>query len=59
MKTLLIKYFRNIHFENGGWTGTEHYTCMIHDRLSMYSTLHNYNVKVDNQNNKTKFDSKN
>ena len=36
-----------------------HYTCIIHDRLSMYSTLHNYNVKVDNQNNKTKFDSKN
>ena len=41
MKTLFIQYFRYIHFENGGWTGTEHYTCMIHD----------------NQNNKTKFDS--
>ena len=32
-----MQYFRYMHFENGG-TGTEYYTCMIHDRLSMYST---------------------
>ena len=58
MKTLFIQYFRYIHFENGGWTGTEHYTCIIHDRLSMYSTqVKKYNEKVDNQKNKTKFDS--
>ena len=28
MKTLLIKYFRYT-FWKWGWTGTEHYTCMI------------------------------
>ena len=29
--------------ENRGQTGTEHYTCMIDDRLSMYTTtLHKY-----------------
>ena len=32
-------YFRyHKYFENGGWTGTAHYTSIMHDRLSMYST---------------------
>ena len=58
-----------VHFENGGWTGTEHYTCIIHDRQTQYvqytSSQHNtivskYNAKVDHQNHfKTKVDSKN
>ena len=32
----------------------------MYDRLSMYTStqVNKYNVKVDNQNNKTKFDSK-
>ena len=34
-------------------TGTEHYTCMSHDSTQ----VNKYNVKVDNQNNKTKLDS--
>ena len=54
MKTLFHTVFQIYR------TGTEHYTCMNHDRLSMYGTpvpVHKYNVKVDNQNNNTKFDS--
>ena len=61
MKTVHTGY---IHFENGGWTGTEHYTCIIHDRPSMYSklvhsTMNKYNIKVGHQKLKTKVDSKN
>ena len=42
MKTVHTGY---IHFENGGWTGTEHYTCIIHDRPSMYTSTQ-YNEQV-------------
>ena len=39
--------------------GQEQNTFIIHDRNSMYSTpVQQYNVKVDNQNHKTKFDTR-